>query len=95
MYLYTVRFFLQSPVRLNTSEYVRLVRNDTPKQIIFQVSEFSLKKLNDVEGKEQYHFKISDKFVALENLNYDVVISTSWECVGENIKISVKESFGN
>jgi hypothetical protein len=28
---------------------------------------FNLKKLNEVEGKEQYHVEISNMFVALEN----------------------------
>jgi hypothetical protein len=31
---------------------------------------FSLKKLNDVEAKEQYHVEISDRFTALENLRH-------------------------
>jgi hypothetical protein len=29
---------------------------------------FNLKKLNEVEGKEQYFVEISNRFVALENL---------------------------
>jgi hypothetical protein len=29
---------------------------------------FSLEKFNDVEGKEQYHVEISDRFASLENL---------------------------
>jgi hypothetical protein len=27
---------------------------------------FNLKKLNEVQGKEQYHVEISDKFAALK-----------------------------
>jgi hypothetical protein len=30
---------------------------------------FNLKKLNEVEGKEQYRVEISDWFSALENLD--------------------------
>jgi hypothetical protein len=30
---------------------------------------FNLKKLNEVEGKEQYRVEISNKFAALESLN--------------------------
>jgi uncharacterized metal-binding protein YceD (DUF177 family) len=30
---------------------------------------FNLKKLNEVEDKEQYHVEISNRFAALENLN--------------------------
>jgi hypothetical protein len=33
---------------------------------------FNLKKLNEVEGKEQYRFEISNRFVALENLYAEV-----------------------
>jgi hypothetical protein len=32
------------------------------------VERFSLKKLNKVEGKKQYHVEISDRFTALEDL---------------------------
>jgi hypothetical protein len=30
----------------------------------------NLKKLNEVEGKEQYRSEISDRFAALENLRH-------------------------
>jgi hypothetical protein len=30
---------------------------------------FKLKKLNDVEGKEQYSVEVSNRFAALEDLN--------------------------
>jgi hypothetical protein len=33
---------------------------------------FNLKKLNEVEVKEQYRFEISNKFAAFENLNPEV-----------------------
>jgi HD superfamily phosphodiesterase len=33
---------------------------------------FSLKKLNEVEGREQYRFKISNRFAALE------ILDTRW-----------------
>jgi hypothetical protein len=33
------------------------------------VERFSLKKLNEVEGKEQYSVEISYRFTALENLD--------------------------
>jgi fructose-1-phosphate kinase PfkB-like protein len=55
---------------------------------------FSLKKLKEVEGKEQYQVEISNGFAALENLNIAVDISTASETVRENIKISAKESAG-
>jgi hypothetical protein len=38
---------------------------------------FNLKKLNDVEGKEQYRVEISNRFSALENLDTEVDINRS------------------
>jgi hypothetical protein len=48
---------------------------------------FNLKKLNEVEGKEQYRVKISNKFAGLENLDTEVDINRAWETIRENIKI--------
>jgi hypothetical protein len=42
---------------------------------------FNLKKLNEVEGKEQYRVEISNRFAALETIR-------------QNTKISIKESLG-
>jgi hypothetical protein len=52
---------------------------------------FNLKKLNEVEGKEQYHVEVSNRFAALEDLDTEVEIKSAWEMIGGNIKISVKE----
>jgi hypothetical protein len=41
----------------------------------------NLKKLNDVEVKEQYQVKISNSFAALENLDDDVDITRAWESI--------------
>jgi hypothetical protein len=41
----------------------------------FDVVRFNLKKLNDVEVKEQYQIKISYMFADLENLDDDVDIN--------------------
>jgi hypothetical protein len=38
---------------------------------------FSLKELNEAEGKEQYHVEISNRFTALENLNAEVETNTA------------------
>jgi hypothetical protein len=35
---------------------------------IFHIERFNLKKLNEVEGKDQYHVEISNRFIALENM---------------------------
>jgi hypothetical protein len=45
------------------------------------------------EGKEQYLFKISNRFAGLENLNY-VDINRDWETITVNTKISGKASLG-
>jgi hypothetical protein len=42
------------------------------------MEKFSLKKLNEVEGKEQYHVQILDRFVALENLHTEVDINQNF-----------------
>jgi hypothetical protein len=47
---------------------------------------FNLKKLNEVEGKEQYCVEISNRFTALENLHTEVDINRAWETIRENIK---------
>jgi hypothetical protein len=55
---------------------------------------FNLKKLNEVEGKEQYRVEVSNRFAALESLNDEVKINSAWETIRENIKIPIKESLG-
>jgi hypothetical protein len=35
----------------------------------FHMERFGLKELNDVEGKEQFRFEVSNRFAALEDLN--------------------------
>jgi hypothetical protein len=51
-----------------------------------------LKKLNKVEGKEQYCVEISNRFAAVENLDTEVDINRPWETIREDIKISARES---
>jgi hypothetical protein len=48
---------------------------------------FSLKKLNEVEGKEQFCVDVSNRFASLQDLD-------AWETIRENITISAKESLG-
>jgi hypothetical protein len=48
---------------------------------------FNLRKLNEVEGKEQYRVEISNRFAALENLDTEVNINRAWETNRESIKI--------
>jgi hypothetical protein len=53
---------------------------------------FSLKKLNELEVKVQYHVEISNRFAALENLDAEVDIDRAWETIREKVKVSAKES---
>jgi hypothetical protein len=52
----------------------------------------NLKKLNEVEGKEQSCVEISNRFAALVNLDTEVDIIKAWETVGEYIIISAKKN---
>jgi hypothetical protein len=60
----------------------------------FNMERFNLKKLNDVEGKEQFRVEVSNRFAALEDLSTEVEINSAWETIRENIKISAKDSLG-
>jgi hypothetical protein len=60
----------------------------------FNVERFILKKL-DVEVKDEYQVKISNRCPALENLvDDDVGINRTWESIRGNIRASVAESVG-
>jgi hypothetical protein len=63
-----------------------------PRSHRFHRERFNLKKLNDVEGKEQFNVEVSNRFAALEDLDAEVEINSAWDRIRENIKISVKES---
>jgi CRISPR/Cas system CMR-associated protein Cmr3 (group 5 of RAMP superfamily) len=58
------------------------------------VERFNLKKINEVEGKEQYRVGVSNRFVALEDLDAEVEINRAWETIRDKIKISDKDSLG-
>jgi hypothetical protein len=53
---------------------------------------FNLKKLSKVEGGVTYCVEVSSRVEALEDLDTDVEINSTWEAIRENIKISAKES---
>jgi hypothetical protein len=55
---------------------------------------FNLKKLNEVEGKEEYRVEISYRFAALVILDAEVGINTTLETIRENIKILANVSLG-
>jgi hypothetical protein len=56
----------------------------------FDMGRFNLRKLNEVEGKEQFHVEVSNRFAALEDPDAEVEINSDWEMIRENIKISAK-----
>jgi hypothetical protein len=60
----------------------------------FHMERFNLKKLNEVEGKEQFCVEVSNGFTALEDLDAEVKINSAWETIGDNIKMAAKESLG-
>jgi hypothetical protein len=60
----------------------------------FNMERFNFKKLNEVEGKEQFRVEVSNRFAALECLNAEMEINSAWETIRENIQISAKESLG-
>jgi hypothetical protein len=60
----------------------------------FHMERFNLKKLNEVESKEQHHVEVSNRFAALEDLDSKVVINSAWETSRVDVKISSKESLG-
>jgi hypothetical protein len=49
-----------------------------------------LGKLNELKVRKQYYIKISNRFVALENLSDSEDINKAWEDIENNIKISAK-----
>jgi hypothetical protein len=60
----------------------------------FHTKMFNLKKLNEAEGKQQYCIKISSRFAALENMDAQGDINSSWEPIREIINISSKGILG-
>jgi hypothetical protein len=54
------------------------------------VGRFNLKKLNEVEGKEQYCVEVTNRFAALEDLDIEVEINSAWKMIKENMTVSAK-----
>jgi hypothetical protein len=53
---------------------------------------FNLKKFNVMKVKEEFQVKISNWFVALENLDDDADINSIWCSIREYMKASASES---
>jgi hypothetical protein len=60
----------------------------------FYIKKSNLKKLNEVEGKQQFRVEVSNSFTASEDLVAEVEINRAREIIKQNIKISAKESLG-
>jgi hypothetical protein len=60
----------------------------------FDLERFDLKKLSDIEVKEQYQVEMSYRFAALKNLGDSLDINSTWESIRENIKASAKQNLG-
>jgi hypothetical protein len=56
----------------------------------FHIDRFNLKKLNDVEGKEQFRVEVTNRFAALEDLDTEVEINSALETIRENTKFQPK-----
>jgi hypothetical protein len=52
---------------------------------------FNLKKLNDVQVKEQFRVEVSNRFAALEDLDTEVEINSAWETI--LIKMCLNETY--
>jgi len=60
----------------------------------FDRQRFILRKLNEPEVREQYQIEITNRFAALENVNDDGDVNSTWENIKENVQTSAKESLG-
>jgi GH43 family beta-xylosidase len=67
-YLVVAKIWERLAVSTQTTQRVHLER-------------FNLRKINKVEGKEQQHVEISNRFTALENLDTEVDINRAWETI--------------
>jgi hypothetical protein len=56
------------------------------------IENLNLKKLKELEGKEEYRIEISNRFAGLDKLDGELDINKDWETIIENIRISPKES---
>jgi glycine betaine/choline ABC-type transport system substrate-binding protein len=69
----------------NVRERLAVIKQVAQK---FDAERFNLKKLSELEVRNQYQIKISKRFAALENLNVSEDINRAWE----NIKKRVSKS---
>jgi hypothetical protein len=56
------------------------------------VDRFDVKKLDDVEVKEKYRVKVSNRFATLETLDESFDINNAWKSIRENINTSAEDN---
>jgi hypothetical protein len=56
----------------------------------FHMERFILKKLNEIEGKEQYRIEVSNRFAVLEDFGAEMDIYSAWKTIRETVKISAR-----
>jgi hypothetical protein len=52
-----------------------------------------IKKLNEVEGKEQYRVLTANRFAALQDFGAEVDNNSAWATIRQNMKISEKRVY--
>jgi hypothetical protein len=55
----------------------------------FHKERFNLKKLNEVEGKEQYHVEVSNRFAEVEDLEAEMEINSAYETIS-TVRIALR-----
>jgi hypothetical protein len=48
----------------------------------YHINRFNLKKLNQIEGKEQFCVEVSNRFAGLEDLDAEVETKVEIKCLG-------------
>jgi hypothetical protein len=51
----------------------------------FHMERFNFKKLNEVEGKEQFRVEVSNRFPILEDLDADAENNSAWKAIIERV----------
>jgi hypothetical protein len=62
------------------------VKKQTP-----HIEKFYFRKFNELESKQKYHNEVSNRFAALEDLDFDENINSDLETIKVNIKVSARE----
>jgi hypothetical protein len=79
---------------LGVAEVRELLAVNKQRSHSFHMERFNLGKLNEIEGKGQFHVEVLNRFAAVKDLDAEVEINSAWEMIRENINISAKESPG-